>query len=45
MFAIFRKQKGKLFDNMVVKEMLNKDATKDNILDGLDWLIRVMNKE
>jgi len=39
-FDIFRKQKGKLFDHVVVKEMLNKDATKDNILDGLDWLIK-----
>jgi hypothetical protein len=36
---IFKGQEGKLFDRVDTKALFNNDATKDNILDGLDWLI------
>jgi len=36
---VFKDQKGKLFSDVKAKVLLNSDATKDNILDGLDWLI------
>lgn len=32
------KQKGKLYEDVKVKLLLNENATKDEILDGLDWL-------
>jgi len=31
-------QKNKLFKDIVVKLLTNQDATKDNIMDGLEWL-------
>jgi len=31
-------QKNKLFKEIVVKLLTNQDATKDNIMDGLEWL-------
>jgi len=33
-----RKQKGAFTGDVVVKVLTDVDATKDNILDGLDWL-------
>lgn len=33
-----QKQKGLLYGDVVVRLLTDKDATKDNILDGLDWL-------
>jgi len=33
-----QKQEGLLYNQVVSKLYTNKDATKDNILDGLDWL-------
>jgi len=35
---IFKSQKGKIYKDVIVKELLNKDATTDNILDALDWI-------
>jgi len=37
---IFKKQEGKIFKKVVVKELINQDATKDNILDALEWIER-----
>jgi len=34
------KQKGKLYDDVIVRKLLDKDATKDAITDGLDWIQR-----
>lgn len=34
-----QKQEGLLYNQVVSKLYTNKDATKDNILDGLDWLV------
>jgi WD40 repeat protein len=39
MADIFEGQKGKLFGSVDAKVLLNDDATRDNILDGLDWLL------
>ncbi|GER92398.1 hypothetical protein A45J_0113 [hot springs metagenome] len=33
-----KKQKGKLYEDVVVKLLTDERATKDEILDGLDWL-------
>jgi len=38
--AMMRKQKGKLYRDVVVKTLTNADANGDAILDGLDWLTR-----
>lgn len=32
------KQKGKLYSDVVVRTLTNKEASKDDILDGLDWI-------
>lgn len=40
MSRMFRNQKGMLFNNVTIKELYNRDATQDNILDVLDWLER-----
>jgi WD40 repeat protein len=38
-FASALKQlKGGLYGDVIVKPLIDKDATKDNILDGLDWI-------
>ena len=37
---MFKGQKGKIFKDVVVKTLTNKQATSDNILDGLDWIDR-----
>lgn len=34
------KQKGSLYADVIIKKLLNKDATKDAITDGLDWIQR-----
>lgn len=34
----FVKQKGKLYKEVITKVLTDANATKDNILDGLDWL-------
>ncbi len=38
--ASLKKQKGKLYSDVIVKSLMDKDATKDNITDGLDWIQR-----
>ncbi len=35
---VMKKQKGKLYNEVVVKTLTDKDATKDNILDSLEWI-------
>jgi WD40 repeat protein len=35
---VFRKQKGVLYADVQVRLLTDADATKDNVLDGLDWL-------
>ena len=35
---LFKKQKGKVYNHVEVKTLTNSNATKDNILDALDWL-------
>jgi WD40 repeat protein len=35
---LFKKQKGKIYKDVVVKTLTNQEATTDNILDGLDWI-------
>jgi hypothetical protein len=37
---IMKLQKGLLFEDVIVKLLVDERATKDNILDGLDWLER-----
>jgi hypothetical protein len=37
---IMKLQKGLLFEDVIVKLLVDEQATKDNILDGLDWLER-----
>ncbi len=32
------KQKGSLYGDVVIKKLTNKEATKDDIIDGLDWI-------
>jgi uncharacterized caspase-like protein len=36
--AAFAGQKGGLYRDVVVKTLTDKQATKDNVMDGLDWL-------
>jgi uncharacterized caspase-like protein len=36
--AVMSQQKGKLYEDVVVNLLADENATKDNILDGLDWL-------
>jgi len=38
--AVMNKQKGGLYRDVVIKVLTDGKATKDNILDGLDWLER-----
>jgi WD40 repeat protein len=38
--AALMKQKGKLYSDVIVKKLVDKDATKDGITDGLDWIQR-----
>jgi WD40 repeat protein len=38
--ASLQKQKGKLYDDVIVRKLVDKDATKDAITDGLDWIQR-----
>jgi uncharacterized caspase-like protein len=38
--AALKHQKGRLYEDVVVKELIDGEATKDNILDALDWLDR-----
>jgi uncharacterized caspase-like protein len=38
MSKLFRSQKGKVYNNVEIKTLVNKDATKGNILDALDWM-------
>jgi hypothetical protein len=37
---MFKKQEGQIYKKVVVKELLNENATTDNILDGLNWIER-----
>ncbi|MFK8009290.1 MAG: caspase family protein [Saprospiraceae bacterium] len=37
---VLEKQEGVLYNQVVAKLYTDKDATKDNILDGLDWLVK-----
>lgn len=37
---IMQKQEGLLYSDVISKLYTNKTATKDNILDGLDWLVK-----
>lgn len=36
--AVCRTQEGKLYRKVVVKLLTDKDATRDEVMDGLDWL-------
>jgi len=36
--AVLLKQKGELYADVQVRVLTDSDATKDNVLDGLDWL-------
>jgi len=36
--AVFQKQKGKLYGDVVVKLITDEKATRDEVVDGLDWL-------
>ena len=36
----FKKQEGKLYSKVHVKLLVNEQATRDNILDGMDWLLQ-----
>jgi uncharacterized caspase-like protein len=38
--AVFQKQKGRLFADVQIKLLTDGKATKDDVLDGLDWLKR-----
>ena len=35
---VFKSQEGKIYNKVITKVLTNKQATKDNILDGLDWI-------
>lgn len=37
---IFKKQEGKIYKKVIVKQLINQDASKDNILDALEWVER-----
>ncbi len=37
---MFKKQEGKIYKKVVVRQLLDDNATKDNILDALDWVER-----
>jgi uncharacterized caspase-like protein len=37
---MFKKQEGKIYKKVVSKELTNETATKDNILDALEWIER-----
>jgi len=36
--AVFQKQKGKLYNDVQVRLLTDEHATKDDVLDGLEWL-------
>lgn len=38
--AVFQKQKGKLYSEVTVRLLTDDNATKDDVLDGLEWLKR-----
>jgi uncharacterized caspase-like protein len=38
MSRLFRAQEGKLYKSVTIKELYNEDATRNNILDALEWL-------
>lgn len=38
--AVFQKQKGKLYGDVVVRLLTDAKATRDDVVDGLDWLKR-----
>ena len=38
MSKVFKAQQGKIYKSVKMKTLTNSDATKDNILDALDWL-------
>ncbi len=40
MTEFFRGQEGRLYSEVNTKLLINEEATRDNILDGLDWLIK-----
>ena len=40
MSKMFKAQKGKIYKDVIVKTLLNKNASSDNILDELDWIDR-----
>ncbi len=37
---IFKKQEGKIYKKVIIKQLINQDTTKDNILDALEWVER-----
>jgi len=44
--AAIQQQEGKTYNRIIVKSLLNNNATKNNILDAFDWLSgRTFNKE
>jgi WD40 repeat protein len=38
--AVLAQQKGKLYQDVVIKQLTDKEATREAILEGLDWLRR-----
>jgi len=38
--AVFEGQRGKLYQKVDIRLLTNQQATQDNILDGLDWILR-----
>lgn len=38
--SVFAGQRGKLYQTVDIRLLINQDATQDNILDGLDWILR-----
>lgn len=38
--TLLQGQRGKLYKNVFSKTLVNQDANRDNILDGLDWLLK-----
>jgi WD40 repeat protein len=38
MSRLFQAQEGKLYKSVTIKELYNEDATRNNILDALEWL-------
>ncbi len=38
--AVFEGQRGKLYQKVEIRLLTNQQATQDNILDGLDWILK-----